>query len=71
MGPGLFGDMFDFDGDGELDGFEEAMEAMAFDNMCRPREERDPFMSDTLDMMGITCEDDDFQQKGSEFYGNG
>lgn len=39
MANGLFGDLFDFDGDGKLDGFEEAME-FGFFNMILEDEKK-------------------------------
>lgn len=39
FGAGLFGDLFDFDGDGKLDAFEQASEFMAFEEMIKSDED--------------------------------
>ena len=35
MGSGIFGSLFDFNGDGKLDAFEQGMEFMAFQQIMR------------------------------------
>ena len=42
MGKGIFGDLFDFNHDGELDTFERVMEFEAFEEMTKDDEEDDP-----------------------------
>ncbi len=39
MGPGFFGDLFDFNHDGELDSFERAMDFMAFEDVMSEDDE--------------------------------
>lgn len=41
MGGGLFGSLFDLNGDGELDAFERGMEFMAFQLIMDAEEEED------------------------------
>lgn len=47
---GFFGELFDFDGNGELDTLEQACDFAAFMQMiesCEEDEDRDPFDDDT------------------------
>lgn len=41
MGGGLFGSLFDLNGDGELDAFERSIEFMAFQHIMDAEEEED------------------------------
>ena len=53
MKGGIFGDLFDFNGDGELDVMEQAMDFMAFNEMMNEDENRDE-----LDDAGFDGEDE-------------
>ncbi len=53
MGPGFFGDLFDFDHDGELDSFERAMDFMAFEDVMSEDDEDD-------------CDEDDWDDDWDE-----
>ena len=53
MGPGFFGDLFDFDYDGELDSFERAMDFMAFEDVMSEDDEDD-------------CDEDDWDDDWDE-----
>lgn len=41
MSMGLFGDMFDFNGDGQLDAFEQATEFLFFQEMIKDKDDED------------------------------
>jgi len=47
--PGIFGDMFDFNNDGELDSFERAMEYQFLEDLEKEDEEADDWDSDDGD----------------------
>ena len=49
MGKGLFGDLFDFNHDGELDSFERAMEFHAFEEMMKEDETDDADENEELE----------------------
>ena len=44
MSGGIFGKLFDLDGDGKLNALERAMDFMLFDEMTREDEEDDDFL---------------------------
>ena len=46
MGPGILGDMFDFNRDGRLDAFEQAAELSFLTEMTKEEEEPDLFDDD-------------------------
>jgi len=47
--PGIFGDLFDFDGDGKLDCFEQAAEFIMLDEMMKEDAPSDDEFSDEDD----------------------
>lgn len=61
MGKGIFGDLFDFNHDGELDIFERAMEFEAFEEMMKDDEEddvdQDEELETELELAGIDAEE--------------
>lgn len=47
--PGIFGDLFDFDGDGKLNCVEQAAEFIAFENMMKDADPNDDFSDEDED----------------------
>ena len=62
---GLFGDLFDFNGDGKLDAFEEAAEFGAFMNMADSCQ-KDELTSAGLDIDKLDLMDDDERREAIE-----
>lgn len=62
---GLFGDLFDFNGDGKLDAFEEAAEFGAFMNMVDSCQ-KDELTSAGLDIDKLDLMDDDERREAIE-----
>jgi len=52
--PGIFGDLFDFDGDGKLDCVEQAAELITFEKMMNDNDSDDDFSDDEF------SDEDDF-----------
>lgn len=63
MSLGIFGDLFDFDGDGKLDWLEQAMEIDAFCRMTEEQEEEEEEDMDELDMYGIDRDELEFMDE--------
>ncbi len=59
IGPGLFGDMFDFNRDGKLDWFEEATEMQFYSQMMEDAKKKDED-----DFSGDDDDDDDGDSDG-------
>lgn len=61
MGKGIFGDLFDFNHDGELDTFERAMEFETFGEMMKDDEEvdvdQDEELETELELAGLDAEE--------------
>ena len=61
MGKGIFGDLFDFNHDGELDTFERVMEFEAFQEMTKDDEEddvdQDEELETELELAGLDAEE--------------
>lgn len=61
MSKGIFGDLFDFNHDGELDTFERAMEFEAFGEMMKDDEEddvdQDEELETELELAGLDAEE--------------
>ena len=47
--PGIFGDLFDFDGDGKLDCVEQAAELITFEKMMNDNDSDDDFSDELSD----------------------
>lgn len=47
--PGIFGDLFDFDGDGKLNCVEQAAEFITFENMMKDDDPNDDFSDEDKD----------------------
>lgn len=62
---GLFGDLFDFNGDGKLDAFEKATEFGAFMNMVDSCQ-KDELTSSGLDIDKLDLMDDDERREAIE-----
>lgn len=56
MGKGFFGDLFDFDRDGELDPMERAMDFLAFEEMTSEDEADDDDVDD-IELAGLDCDE--------------
>ena len=57
MGKGIFGDLFDFNHDGELDTFERAMEFEAFGEMMKDDVDQDEQLETELELAGLDAEE--------------
>ena len=64
MTDGIFGDLFDLNGDGKLDFFEQALEFDAFERMLEEESKDD---CDSLDLFDDDCADDDDDLFGEDF----
>lgn len=56
MGKGFFGDLFDFDRDGELDPMERAMDFLAVEEMTSEDESDDDDVDD-IELAGLDCDE--------------
>ncbi len=65
MFPGIFGDMFDFNGDGRLDAFEQSAELMFLDGLQR-MERQDDMRRAGVDTGSLELMDEDERRQALE-----
>lgn len=63
MTGGFFGKIFDFDGDGELNSMERAMDFMAFNEMTKEEDDSYEEEDDELEMAGLDYDELSFMDE--------